>query len=57
LITLALVGLSLGGFRFSDKREIWGVRSLQTLPFSPPVEKGERGANDDYQDGKGNPEI
>jgi hypothetical protein len=49
LVTPAWVTLAWVGARFMGKRKIWGVRALQTLPFSPPAEKREQCANDDYQ--------
>ena len=51
-----LVALAFVGARLTDKGKIWGTRPLQALLFSPPAEKGDQGANDDYQDGKRNQE-
>jgi hypothetical protein len=50
------VALALVGTRFAGKRKIWGARPFQTLPFSPPAEKRDHGANNDYQHGKRNQE-
>jgi hypothetical protein len=47
-----LVALVFVGARFTDKGKIWGTRLLQAPLFSPLAEKGDQGANDDYQNGK-----
>jgi hypothetical protein len=57
LNTLALNSLSLIRADFTDKRKIWwGACPLQTLSLSPPVEKGEGCAKDDYHHGQHNPQ-
>jgi hypothetical protein len=52
LVTLALVGLASDGTRFTVEGKIWGARPLQTLLLSPPIDKWEHCANDDYQHAK-----
>ena len=47
-----LVAVALVGAGFTDKRKIWGVRSLEGFPFSPSAEKRDQGANDDHQNAK-----
>jgi len=50
------VSLVLVGARFPGKRKIWGARSRQNSPFSPPVEGRGEYANNEYQHGKQNQE-
>jgi hypothetical protein len=52
LVTLALVGLASVGTRFTVEGKIWGARPLQTFLLSPPIDKWEHYANDDYQHAK-----
>jgi hypothetical protein len=47
-----LVGLASDGTRFTVEGKIWGARPLQTLLLSPPIDKWEHRANDDYQHAK-----
>jgi hypothetical protein len=52
LIALGRITLALVGARVMGKGKIWGVRPLQTLPFSPSAEKRKHRAKDEYQHAK-----